>query len=248
MALGSNRQVRPRAGVALSEDWLFPDDVVQVDGLLVTRPERSVTYAAGRARSLTEAVQAIDMAAADDVVSLAELAAYVERLVARPNVRRLRTALGHADENAWSIQEVPMRLRWRQAVPGVHLLCNAPLFDSQGRHLLTPDLFDPDAGVAGEYDGAVHLDAGPRRRDLDRDARYRDLGIEAVTMMSSDRRDTTSFDRRLLGAYRRAAASADRPRPWTLAQPSWWVDTSTVEGRRALDDVERMIWLRYRAS
>lgn len=60
-----------------------------------------------------------------------------------------------------------MRLAWQQARP-TPLLTNPPLFDLRGGHLLTPDLLDPVRGVAGEYDGAVHLRDDRRRVDVDR--------------------------------------------------------------------------------
>jgi hypothetical protein len=109
-------------------------------------------------------------------------------------------------------------------------------------------LYVPASVDAGEYDGVVHLGDGPRRRDLDRDAQYRDLGIELVTMMSGDGRDLTSFLARLHGAYRRAAQRRGTPHSWTVDQPGWWVDTSTVARRRALDADARAVWLRRRAS
>lgn len=50
-----------------------------------------------------------------------------------------------------------MRLCWCREVTRARLRCNPPVFDLEGRHLLTPDLLDVDHGVSGEYDGAVHL-------------------------------------------------------------------------------------------
>ena len=248
VALGDRRAVRPRPGVTLSEDWLFADDLIEVDGLPLTRPERSVTYEVRRARSLVAAVRWIDMAAYDDLVDLASLEVYATRLGSRPGSRRLRDALSWAEENVWSPQEVGMRIAWRQAMPRVRLRCNVPVFDLAGAHLLTPDLLDVEHGVAGEYDGVVHLERGTFRRDLNRDALYRDLGIELVTMMAADGRDLVEFLERLRGAYRRAAERRDRPRRWTTEQPDWWVDTSSVAARRSLDAGERAAWLGYRAS
>lgn len=248
VALGDRRATRPRSGVVLSEDWLFPDDVTSLDGLPLTGAERSVTWEVRHASSLVAAVRAIDMAAYDDLVDLASLADYVHRIGSRPGARRLRTALGWARENVWSPQEVPLRMAWSRHRPRARLLCNPPLFDGDGQHLLTPDLFDPEHEVAGEYDGVVHLDGSPRRRDLDRDALYRDLGIEVVTMMSTDGADIRHFLARLDGAYRRAADRRGGTHAWTLDQPPWWVDTSTVAARRALDEEDRRRWLRRRAS
>jgi hypothetical protein len=70
IALGDRRQVRPRPGVSVSEDWLFHDDVFVVDELPVTVPERSVTFQVRRTRSLARAVQIIDMAAFADLVDI----------------------------------------------------------------------------------------------------------------------------------------------------------------------------------
>ena len=213
----------------------------------MTRAERAVAYEACRARTLTAAVRAIDLAAAADLVDLASMDRYVARLVARPGVRLLRRALTRADENVWSPQEVSMRITWRTHVDCV-LATNRPVFDHGGRHLLTPDLLDVEAGVAGEYDGPVHLEDGQRRRDLDREALYRDHRLELVTMMSGRRADAASFVARLHAAYRRAAERRGTPRTWTTDQPDWWVDTSTVAGRRALTDAQRATWLRRLAS
>ncbi len=246
VALDDDRMLARRPGVRLSNDWLFDDDVTWVDGVPITVPERSVSFAARRARSLVHAVQIIDMAAAGDRVDLDELQAYLTRLPSRPGIRRLRLAVALGDENAWSPQEPPMRMIWT-ARGHPRPRCNLPLFGPDGQHLLTPDLFDPEAGVAGEYNGAVHVGLDPQRRDLNREEVYRELGIEVVTMMSADRRDTAAFERRLDAAYRRAA----RRRPsglWTIEQPDWWVDTSTVAARRALTAEERTRWLRWQAA
>lgn len=245
VALDDRRTIARRPGVLLTNDWLFDGDVTWLDGLPMTIPARSVTFQARRARTLLEAVRVIDMAAAGDRVDLEELSAYASRLPSRPGLARLRTALGMANENVWSPQETTMRLVWR-ARGHPRPECNVPVFDHAGRHLLTPDLFDPDAGVAGEYDGAVHLGGELRRRDLGRDELYRDLEIEVVTMMSGDRRDTAAFERRLDAAYRRA--SRQQARPWTIDQPDWWVDTSTVARRLALSDDVRARWLRWQAA
>ncbi|GAB3851456.1 hypothetical protein GCM10028801_00960 [Nocardioides maradonensis] len=246
LAIGDSRCLAPRAGALVSEDWLFADDVVVVDGVRVTVPERSVSWEVRRAHSLERAVQIIDVAAYADLIDLESLAAYVARLPARPGVRQLRTALDMADENVWSPIEPIMRVRWLGDERRARLRCNAPIFDPQGAHLLTPDLFDPVAAVGGEYNGGVHDDDAPRRRDLDREELAKRLGIELVTMMRGDLRDPGPFLRRLNGAYRRAERRADARGRWTLTQPDWWVDTSTVAARRALSPEQRDRWLRYR--
>jgi len=247
LAVDGRHRLRTRPGVRVFEDWLEESDIVRVDGLPVTRPVRAVTTEVRRARTLIQAVTVIDMAAFSDLVSLEELMADAgPHLVARPWARKVMTALAEADENVWSPREVEMRLLWQESV-GVRPLCNIPIFDEQGRHLFTPDLFDPESGVGGEYDGVLHLEDGRRGRDVVREEMVRDLGLELVTMVSADSANRDAFRARVKSTYRRA-----RSRPtssgWTLEQPAWWVDTSTVDRRRTLSDSQRARLLKGQAA
>lgn len=245
LALDGNRDTVRSQGVLLSDDWLFEDDIVEVDGLPITIPERAVSFEARRARSDEDAVRVIDLAAAADHVSVNSMRDYAARLVARPGIRRVRRAIELADENVWSPMETTMRLAWSANDLCGPLLCNAPVFDLAGNHLFTPDLLDPGRGVAGEYDGLVHLEDGVRKRDLDRESLYRDHGLELVMMVNSDLPEKERFDHRLAGAYRRARRPLGS---WTLDQPPWWVDTSTVAKRLALTEEERDRWLRWQVA
>lgn len=243
LALDNRRRLRQQTGVELCEEFLDPADVIVVDGLPLTTHPRSVCRLLRGSRSLEDRVRILDMAAFDDLCSPAEVHTYArERLAGRPHVSRIWQASPYADENSWSPMESIMRMAWLQTRRGIPL-ANAPLFDGDGRHLVTPDLIDPVAGVVGEYNGAPHDGLEPRERDLDREELYRRLDLELVVMMSGDLVGRERFVRRLAAAYQRAAARR-RTQPWTLAQPDWWVDTSTVARRRALTDRERGIWLK----
>lgn len=250
LAIGDTAHLAPRAGVQLHRDWLFDGDIIHVDGLPITRAERSICTAALRARSLEDTVRIICMAMADDLASLSELRSYAARIKGRPHTRRLNDAIELSDENIWSPQEVTLMMRWRLQRPGCVPLCNPPIFDRRGTHLLTPDLLDARAGVIGQYDGLLHERTRVRRRDLEVEEVCRELGLEVVTMLSSDLRDLRSFDRRLAAAYERAAPRCrdHSERAWTLDQPWWWIDTSTVARRRALDETDRRIWLRRQVA
>lgn len=238
--------LRRRQGIGLCYGWLFADDVIEVDGLPLTRPERSVFMAVRAARSLEAAVQVVAMACAADLVSLDELRSYSVRLRGRQHTRRLADAIALADENLWSPMEATLLLRWL-AAGRCRPLCNRPIFDRSGRHLLTPDLLDPVAGVLGEYDGLVHDTRTVRRRDLGREEVARELGLEVVTMISTDLRDLAAFEQRLAAAYRRAARRTPSD-AWTLEPPPGWVDTTTVAARRALDERTRARLLGRRAA
>ena len=249
LAVNDRRRLRVQDGLEICEEYLGPGDVVEVDGLPFTRPERSVCRMVRAARRLEDRVRILDMAAFDDLCSPGEVEAYArERLTGHPNVTRIWQAVPFAEENSWSPMEPIMRMRWLQT-RRVPLLVNMPIFDERGRHLITPDLFDPVARVAGEYDGAPHEGVDPRERDLDREELYRRLGIELVTMMSGDLVGQERFVARLVSAYRRAASGfRTGDRWWTLDQPDWWVDVSTVAARRALSDKQREVWLRRQVA
>jgi hypothetical protein len=152
------------------------------------------------------------------------------------------------DENAWSPTEVAMRRVWQHEAQLPRPLCNHPVFDLHGRHLGTPDLVDPVAGVAGEYNGAVHLEGAQRSRDVAREAVFRDVGIEVVEMLAADLANPFPFISRLRSAYRRAERVPASDRRWTVVPPRWWVPTYTVEQRRALDDAQRQRFLAHRRA
>jgi len=247
LAVNDKRRLRLQDGLEICEEYLRPDDVIEVDGLPLTCHERSVCRVLRSTRHLEDRVRHLDMAAFDDLCSPGEVEAYArERLAGHPHVTRIWQALPYAEENSWSPMEPVMRVSWLQT-RRARLLVNAPIFDERGRHLITPDLFDPIACVAGEYDGAPHEGVDPRERDLDREELYRGLGIELVTMMSADLAGRERFVGRLTSAYRRAG-TLRRTRSWTLDQPHWWVDTSTVAARRGLSGRQREIWLRRQAA
>ena len=108
-----------------------------------------------------------------------------------------------------------MRLIWTLECGWPRPLTNVPIFDRRGRHIGTPDLFDPTSGIAGEYDGAVHLTAERRRRDLGRIADFRAVGIDVVTAVAGG---WDEFRQHLGAAYNRTRERGD----WTLEQPDWW--------------------------
>ena len=230
--------------VQVSQEFLHPDDVRRTGGLRTTNAVRSVAYEMRKAPHPLRAAQDFAMAAYDDLVSIEELAMFCEHELPRwTGVQKVRDVLPHLTENAWSPTEVTLGWLWSRARPGARLAFNTPVFSLDGRHLGTPDVLDLDVGVRGEYQGSLHLAGDRRAQDVVRDDVLLGAGLEMAIMLASDLRDPRRFLQRLDRAYERVVG---RARAWTTEPPAWWVDTATVQARRALSDRNRERLLRYR--
>ena len=234
-------------GAVVSQEFLHPDEITTLDDVPLTVSVRSVVYEMRYAATLGDAVIALDMACYADLVSLAEVSAYVAALGPVTGIQQARDALALGEENSWSPRESAMRGIWTRRAGLPRPLCNVPVFTLDGRHIGTPDLIDPELGLAGEYNGADHITLAGTAADLKKEAAYRELGLEVVTMLVTDWPELDDFTRRLQEAARRAGARSG-PRRWTVEPPSWWAPTHTVEHRRALREPERQRLLRYRRT
>lgn len=231
-------------GTAVFREVLWEGDVEVLDGLRVTTPVRSLFHVVRRAPSVRAAVRAIDLAAYNDLVSIDEFRDYLATHRGWRGVVQGRAACDLADENVLSPRETTPRLVWVLDARWPAPLVNRPVFNKAGKHLGTPDLFDPEAGLVIEYDGQVHLDAAQRKRDRDREEAFRRVDLEYVTILGQDTEAATL--RRLREARSRARFVAPGQRLWTVEPPYWWVSTETVAQRRALSSTERAIWLNLR--
>lgn len=242
-----NHRRDAQPGFALTQERFGLGEYRELDGINGTDPIRSIAFEARYAPDLASAVVALDMAMAADLVSIEEVAAYAATLNGWTGISRLREAIPHAVENSWSPMESEMRLTWDIELGVSPIVCNHPVFDLAGNHVGTPDLLDLEAGVVGEYDGALHLAGRQRARDIRREGDFRRLGLEYVTMVASDRRDPSEFLRRTQDARRRARQTAGQ-RQWTVTPPSWWTPTTTVAQRRALTSDQRTRFLRRQSA
>jgi len=238
--------IRPQAGIAISEERLDPTEIQASRGLRVTTAAYALLFEIRHAPFEDRAVVSADMAAYDDLVSRDELALLVARSRGWDGIGRGRRVVALMEENSWSPTEVTMRAIWSREAGLPCPVANRPVFDLDGRHVATPDLIDPSAGVVGEYDSELHLDSVRRRRDLERQERYRAVGLEPVAMVTGELSGPWSFVARLRAAYARAARTPTSARRWTLDQPDWWVPTETVAQRRALSADQQAVLLRYR--
>lgn len=244
--VATRRHLGPHATIQVSQEFFHDDDVELVDGLPLTTAVRSVCFAMRQARDVDGALVVLEMAAYDDLVAVEDVRAYLPRLTRMTGVQQVRDALCLAVENSWSPMETITRsacIRYGRTA----LRANVPVFDLAGNHVATPDLFDPEDGVAVDYDSLLHLVGSRRTVDVGREAALRAVGVEHVVALPADRADGFhALSGRLDEAYGRASLRPDALRRWTTTPPRGWVDTSTVAARRALTASQRDRLLRYR--
>jgi hypothetical protein len=126
-------------------------------------------------------------------------------------LRRAEAALALADPKSDSPAETRCRLTLHDA--GFRALRHGiDVSDEDGGWLARPDLADPVARVAIQYDGLVHLGDDPERRrsDIDRDELLRQAGWQVVVLTAVDLRQPARMIAKVAAAYARAAATRHR--------------------------------------
>ena len=235
---GPLHQIRRQPGDDLIRDILNPEEIVDVRGVPCTTVPRATFDAVRYARGVRRAVVALDMMAAAGLTTVAEMRDYVGRKQAWTGVQRARDAVALADDLSRSPQETMLRLMWQLDAGRGRPLVNRPLFDVRGRLLGYPDLFDPEAGVVGEYDGADHRSAQRHSDDVDRESGFRDHLLEVVRFTGPDMNVPQRVVERIHAAYARARWVAPARRTWTLAPPAHWSPAWAPDAtlaRRSLD-------------
>jgi hypothetical protein len=168
---------------------------------------------------LREAVVALDMMAAADLVSVRRLAAYVEGRAGWRGVPLVRRALGLSSEDSRSPGETRTRLVWLLDARLPAPLVNRSVYDLGGRLLGIAALLDPHAGLVVEYDGADHRTAARHSADVAREDRLRRHGPEVVRVTGPDLAHPARPAARLLAARSRARWDPPGARAWTATAP-----------------------------
>ena len=203
---------------------LGADDVLELDDIAtITVPLRTAFDLARWAPTLEESVVALDGMLAQLGVSRAELSEYVIRHHHLHGGERVAQAAIWAEPGVKSLWETRLRMCYRQQAGLPAPLINQPIFDLDGKFLGAPDLFDPEAAVASEFDGEYHRDRLRHRAD---NLREEDLEEANVTVQRVDSidliRDRTPLSKRLQRGYQRGRRRDRRHDSWTLEQPDWW--------------------------
>jgi hypothetical protein len=192
-------------------------DLVSRYGMQTVAVTRATYDAMRLAPDEREAVVVLDMMAAARLVSIRMLSDYAARwATAREPFVLPATVL--ANEHSRSPMETRLRLIW---VLDAHLptpLVNCDILDRQGNFLGEVDLLDPASGTVGEYDGAEHRNALRQARDVAKEDRLRNVGLEVARITGPDMTRVPLVVHRLRAAHARAAATPATDRLW-VARP-----------------------------
>jgi hypothetical protein len=192
-----------------------------IHGVRVAIPRRAL-FDEMRRGDWRDAVVAMDMAAAAQLVSIRRIERYLasHRSWRRSSV--VAKALPFCSERARSPAECRLRMVWEADARLPRPLVNQELFGSDGRLICIADLFDPDAGLVVEYDGAEHRTAGRHSRDVAREERCRSVELEYCKVTGPDMRRRDVVVDRLLATRSRARFLPEGARRWTMTPPPGW--------------------------
>lgn len=242
---GHGHQLHSSAACSVSRDRLYAPELTRRLGIPCTRVTRALFDDMRYAKDPRAATVSLDMAAAAELASLAMMKAYVGEHPGWTGVEKVRNALALASEHSLSPKETVMRLIWVLDAGLPPPVCNQPVFTKQGKYVGRPDLLDADAGVVGEFDGAEHRLARQHARDVEREDRFRRLGLEYLKVTGPDLSDTDKVVDRMLATRRRALFRPPGERAWTLEPPGWWQPVPTLDERiaeRAWQEELRTQW------
>ncbi|WP_235734910.1 hypothetical protein [Nocardioides alcanivorans] len=200
-----------RNRVATSEIvWRYGVPCLNIHRSLFDEVVRRGTAQAGAA--------AIDMVLYAELTSLRRFTAWLGTVRDVPGVPLVRRAVALSVEGVESPQESRLRFAWMFGAGLPEPLCNMDVHSTSGAFLARPDLFSPELGLIGEYDGEVHSGAAARGHDHTRVDRLRDHGLEVVSVVGGQL-DEREVVKRLRAAARRAQRSQVE-RDWVLHGPN----------------------------
>lgn len=193
------------------------EERVRVGKVSITSPLRTA-FDLARLSGLEDAVIALDRLRA---LGLVDVPGLVELLDGRSRwlgVGGARTALALSADGVESPQESVLRLLWREAGLPVPL-CNPTVVDESGDAVARVDLLDPDVGLVGEYDGAMHASAARRTADARRQERLEALGLTVIRATAED----VSTEPARAAWRQRVRRAHERARARRPASPAWTV-------------------------
>ncbi|PRY17897.1 hypothetical protein [Kineococcus rhizosphaerae] len=205
-----------RPGIRFVRTDLRDDEVVTVDGLPVTRAERTAVDLVRRHPDDRERVVAVDALWAEDITDPVRVEAYLATRSRLRDSARAPPALAHARPGVRSRQETRLRLVWTLDAGLPDPLVNHRVVDVEGRHLGRPDLLDEESGVVGEFDGSSHLGLATATVDHVRQEGLEAHGLLFCRFTGLDVLPTGRFRTawRIRQARERGLRRAHEPRSW----------------------------------
>lgn len=235
----AHSKIRSLPGSQVSREPFTADELRLTYDIPTVTPVRGLFDEMRRVEDAREAVVAMDMMAAAELVSLGEMRAYLSSRSRWRRSSRVAWALEQASERSLSPGETRMRLVWVLDAGLPMPRVNQPVWDQRGRLLGVADLFDPVAGVVGEYDGGTHRRPGRHTSDVGREDAFRRAGLEYFKVTGMDLHDRPKVADRMLTTRARAPYLHRRGAGWTVEPPDGWWFTDTAEDRLARRDLLR---------
>lgn len=236
--LGLKRRQRPGVcyrGSSVPDEEVVtrPDEeVVTRHGLKVTSPLRTAFDGARWSASLEEAVVFVDAMATQAGILVDELIQFAERHPRVTGSKQARAAAVIGRPGIRSPWESRLRFCYQYQAGLPSPLLNVPVFWGE-RLLGIPDLFDPVAALASEFDGTGHRERQQHREDNIREERFEAANVTVTRYDSLDlMRDRPRLVRRLRNAWDRGLGRDHNRDRWTLEQPAWWERRRTGQADR----------------
>ena len=239
---GPGHRIRNNSDARCSREPLSAGEVVYRHGIRCAVARRALFDEMRCVRNLREAVIAFDMAAAAGLVSLEQMRTYLAERSSWRRAEQVGVVLRHADERSRSPGESRMRLVWELDAGLPRPLVNQEIFTLEGRLVGVADLFDPVAGLVGEYDGSDHLRVLRRSRDMCREEAFRRLGLEYVGAVGPDMRDAIRLAGRMRSTRSRALFAAADDRRWTIEPPPGWPREQSLDERLFLLEMAQQMY------
>ena len=186
ICLGRHQTCRRREELVVWRSELLPGETVDIDGTPVTSPERTCFDLLRRSAGVQAAVVAADALLRDVSVDRGHVTDLIRQRRRWRGLPTARRAFDLAETRVRSTGESRLRMLWVLDAGLPRPLVNRRLTNPQGYLLGEVDLFDPEAGVAGEYDGEVHAGAARRAADHTREEQLERARVIVVRFTAED--------------------------------------------------------------
>lgn len=186
VCIGPSGRIRRRPFLRVDRRRLPERDVIRNAGIPVTTAVRAASDVACD-HGIAEGMVAGDTAARFGLLRAAGLRAYVRRRPRTTGLVAARRAADLVSERSKSRPETLLRYLWVVEAGLPVPMVNVTLVAEPGGHVLgEADLYDPEAALAGEYDGSEHRALLRHTRDNVREEAFEEAGIVVTRATAID--------------------------------------------------------------